>query len=158
MTNIKQNLSSKEISQRAISNARRTVLSQITNRTLRKWDSCSHRKETDPFINHLREVLDFLAEMFELGFEYGTINTHRSAISVFHKPIEVFSVRKHPKVWNLMTGVYNKRSPKPRYWLVWDTETVLRYLRSLPINTFKYKNVNIKINNATCLNVNLKMF
>ena len=32
-----------------------------------------------------------------------------------------------------MAGVYNKRSPKPRYCFVWDIETVLRYLRSLPI-------------------------
>ena len=33
-----------------------------------------------------------------------------------------------------MAGVYNKRLPKPRYCFVWDIETVLRYLRSLPIN------------------------
>ena len=72
--------------------------------------------------------------MLELGFEYSTISTHRSAISCFYKPIEGFSVRKHPKVWNLMAGVYKKRSPKPRYRLVWDIETVMRYLRSLPIN------------------------
>ena len=33
-----------------------------------------------------------------------------------------------------MTGVYNKRPPKPRYCFVWDIETNLRFLRSLPIN------------------------
>ena len=41
--------------------------------------------------------------MFELGLEYSTINTHRSAISVFHEPIEGFSVGKISKVCNLMT-------------------------------------------------------
>ena len=78
--------------------------------------------------------MDFLAEIFELGLEYSIINTHRSAISAFHEPIEGFSVGKHPKVCNLMAGVYNKRPPKPRYCFVWDVETVLRYLKSLPVN------------------------
>ena len=78
--------------------------------------------------------MDFLAELFELGFEYSNINTHISVISTFHEPIEEFAVEKHPKVCNLMTGVYNERSLKPRYCFVWDIETVLRYLRSLPIN------------------------
>ena len=59
--------------------------------------------------------------MFELGFEYSTINTHRSAISAFHEPIEGFSVGKHPKVCNLIL-------------LLWDNETVPSYLRSLPMN------------------------
>ena len=78
--------------------------------------------------------MDFLAEIFELAIEYSTINTHRSAISAFHEPMDGFSVEKHPAVCNLMADVCNKRSPEPRYCFVWDTETVLRYLRSLPIN------------------------
>ena len=73
--------------------------------------------------------------MFELGLEYSTINTHRSAISVFHEPIEGFSVGKHPKVCNLMTDVYKKRPAKPRYFFMWDIQTVSRYLRSIPWNT-----------------------
>ena len=78
--------------------------------------------------------MGFLAEMFELGFEYSTINTHRSAISVFHEPTEGFSVGKNSKVCNLMTGVYNKTPAKPIYCFVWDIQTVLRYLRSLRLN------------------------
>ena len=52
--------------------------------------------------------MDFFAEMFELGFEYSTINTHRSAISVFHEPIEGCSVGKTSKVCDLMKDVYKK--------------------------------------------------
>ena len=102
--------------------------------SLEKWVSWCYTKQTDPFGNHLREVLDFLAEIFELAIEYSTINTHRSAISAFHEPMDGFSVEKHPAVCNLMADVCNKRSPEPRYCFVWDTETVLRYLGSLPIN------------------------
>ena len=31
-----------------------------------------------------------------------------------------------------MTGIFNNRPPKPRYTLLWDTETVLNYLSKLP--------------------------
>ena len=90
--------------------------------------------------------MDFLAEIFELGFEYSTINTHRSAISTSHDPVEGFSVEKHPKISNLMVGVYNKRPPRPRYCCVWDIETVPRYLRSLPRNKLlSTKNVTFKL-------------
>ena len=98
---------------RFISNTRRTGSQSNNKLAWRKWVSCCHRKQSDSFSNHLRDVLDFLAEMFELGFEYSTINIHGSGMSVFHKPIEGFSVEKHSKVWDLMTSVYNKRPPKP---------------------------------------------
>ena len=45
-----------------------------------------------------------------------------------------FSVGKHTRVCNLVAGVYNKRPSEPRYCFVWDVETVLRYLKSLPVN------------------------
>ena len=118
MASIRQSLSSKVISKRAmdlISTARRTSSQSNYESAWRKWVGWCHRKQTDSFSNHLREVLDFLAEIFELGFEYSTINAHRSAISVFHETIEGFSVEKHPKVCNLMARVSNKRPPKPRY-------------------------------------------
>ena len=56
------------------------VLSQITNRPGESGLPGVIGKKTDPFSNHLKEVLDYLAEVFELGFEYNTLNTHRSAI------------------------------------------------------------------------------
>ena len=92
-------------------------------------------KQTDPLSNSLREVLDFFADIFVLEFEYSNINTHRSAISVFHEPIEEFSVRKSPKTCNLMTDVYKNIPAKPRYLFVWDIQTVSRYLISVVLKT-----------------------
>ena len=93
MASIRQSLSSKVISKRAIdliSNARRTGSQSNYEPAWRKRIGWCHRKQIDPFSNHLREVLDFLAEIFGLGFECSTINTHRSAISTFHEPTEGF--------------------------------------------------------------------
>ena len=72
--------------------------------------------------------------MYVCIYMYSTINSHRFAISAFYEPIEEFSVGKHPKVCNLMAGLYNKRPLNPKYCFVWNIETALRYLRSLPIN------------------------
>ena len=116
MASIRQHLSSKGISGTAISvisNAQRTGLQSNYELYWRKYVGQCHRKQTDAFSKYLGEVLVFLAELFNLGFEYSTINTYRSHISTFHEPIEEFSVGKHPKVCNLITGVYNERSPKP---------------------------------------------
>ena len=140
----------KEYTKRAInliSNARRTGYLSNYQPVWRKWINYSHRKQTDFFSNDLREMLDFASEMFASEFEYSTINTYRSAMSALHGPTERLYVGKHPKVCNLMTGAYNKRFPKPRYWFAWDIEIVLKYLRSLPMN----KNVNIKIKSLPAL-------
>ena len=93
-----------------------------------------HGKQTDPISNKLSFAPDFLEDLFHTGLEYSTINTHRSSISAFHDPIEGFSVGKHTKVCNLMTGAFNKRPPKPKYCFVCDVETVLKYLKYLPPN------------------------
>ena len=93
MAKTRQSLFSKWIPERAIDLiliARRTGSQSNCESAWRKWISWFHRKQTDSFSYHIREVLDFLAEIFELGFEYSTINTHRSAISTIHETIENF--------------------------------------------------------------------
>ena len=77
--------------------------------------------------------MDSLADIFESGFEYRAINTHRSAVSAFHELIEELPVEKRLQVCNLIANVYNKRPSKLRYCFVWDIEILLRYLTSLPI-------------------------
>ena len=39
------------------------------------------------------------------------------------------TVGKHPRVSNLLSGVFNKR---PKYTFIWDVETVLKFIRFLP--------------------------
>ena len=78
--------------------------------------------------------VNFLAFLYEKGYEYGSINSHRSAISAYHVHIDNNPIGQHPRVCTLMTGIFNNRPPKPRYTFVWDIETVLNYLSELPDN------------------------
>ena len=70
----------------------------------------------------------------EKGLECRTTGTLRSAISAFHDPIETIRVGSHPRASALMSGMFNKRLPQPKYPFIWDVETVLDFLRELPGN------------------------
>ena len=74
-------------------------------------------------------MLDFLVFLFESGYEYRTICTHRSAISALHDNIEGRPVGEHPQVNSLITGVFNSRPPQPKYNCIWDVQLVLDYLK-----------------------------
>ena len=67
--------------------------------------------------------------MFEKGYEYSTICSHRSAISAFHEKVEGFTVADHPQVSSLISGVFVKRPPQPKYNFIWDVEKVIDYIR-----------------------------
>ena len=100
-----------------------------------KWSSWCHQKQIDPFRCDLKFILNYLAELFHMGYEYRTINCHRSAISAYHSPINSVPVGKHPRICSLLnTSQFNNRPPKPRYTFIWDVDKVLIYLKTLPNN------------------------
>ena len=84
--------------------------------------------EVNPFRINLTKMLNFLASLYEKGFEYSSINFHRLAISAYHVHIDNNFIGQHPRVCTLMTLIFNNRPPKPRYTFVWDIETVLNHL------------------------------
>lgn len=135
VASFKQHLSSEGVSERAaelITSARRQGSISNYESAWGKWVSWCSQWQINPFRSDINYILDYLANLFEKGLEYNTINLHRSAISAYHEPILGISVGKHRKVCNLLTGVFNKRPPKPRYTFVWDVEIVLKYFLSLP--------------------------
>ena len=67
-----------------------------------------------PF-QHIPDALDFLAEKFQAGLKYHSLNCYRSALSSALIPIDGFHMGQHPLVVRLMKGVFNSRPPEPRY-------------------------------------------
>ena len=94
---------------------------------------CSSSK-SNPFAADLSKVLGFLAEQFQEGKQYRSLNCYRSAISSAHLPIDGFPVGKHPLVCRLLKGVFNLRPPLPRYDCTWDVTKVTSYLKDLGDN------------------------
>ena len=54
-------------------------------------------------------VFEFLSNFFSEGLEYRTISGYRSAMSVYHEKAEGILIGQHPKVCQLLSGVFNKR-------------------------------------------------
>ena len=103
------------------------------------WNKCVSwciEQDVDPVRCNVNWILDFLAFMFESGYEYRTICIHRSVISALHSNIEGRPVGEHPQVSSLITGVFNNRPPSPKYSFIWDVQLVLDYLKKeLPNNS-----------------------
>ena len=132
---LRSSLETEGISKRAvtlISSARRKGTNTHYESAWRRWTNWCDQRKVDPTRCDLKWILDFLAELFELGFEYNTIAGYRSSLSAFHEPINGVKIGEHPRVSSLLTGIFNTKPPKAKYNFVWDIDVVLKYLISLP--------------------------
>lgn len=76
------------------------------------------------------QVLDFLTMLYaRLG--YSAMNTARSALSSFVILPGGHTLGSHTFIARFMKGVFNLKTPKPHYDVVWDVKLVLDYLRQL---------------------------
>ena len=130
----RENLESEGVSKLAatlITNSRRSGLISNYQSAWRKWASWCYEREVNPFQNNIIEISKFLAFFYGKGYEYGSINSHRPAISAYHVNIDNYPIGQHPRVCTLITSIFNNRPTKPKYIFVWDIETVFNYLSKL---------------------------
>ena len=79
-------------------------------------------------------MVNFLAQLFEQGYQYRSLNAYHSAISSVHEKVDGYEVGQHPLVSRLLKGVFHQRPPQPRYSETWDVNVVTTYLESLGEN------------------------
>ena len=96
-----------------------------------QWCGWCHQRQIDPFCSTVASIADYLTEMFNKGRCYRTINSHRSAISAFHKPIEGCKAGQHELVCKVLNACFNARPPQPRYVVMWDVDRVLNHICTL---------------------------
>ena len=137
MEGLRQRFRSREIPVNAISlimSSWRSKTNANYNSAWKKWEVWCKQRGAHPFSADVSSILGFLADQFEDGKQYRSLNCYRSALSSTHLPIEGFPIGQHPLVVRLMKGAYNQRPPKPRYDHTWDVTQMLTYLRSLGSN------------------------
>ena len=66
----------------------------------------------DPISASLRNILSFLADCFDDGLQYRSLNVLRSALSSSYPRIDGYEVGQHSYVLNLMKSILNNRPPK----------------------------------------------
>lgn len=87
-------------------------------------------------------VLDFLSQCFEQGASYGTLNNHRSALSL----ISVNNVGQDDLVKRFFKGIFRIKPVFPKYSTTWDPSVVLEYLsRFYPNNTLSLEILSKKL-------------
>ena len=99
-----------------------------------KWASWCSERGSDPISGDVSEVVNFLAHLFQEGYQYRSLNAYRSAISSVHDKVDGVSVGQHPLVARILKGAFNERPPQPRYSQTWDVNKITTYLNSLGDN------------------------
>lgn len=90
------------------------------------WEYCRARR-LDPFDIQINYLLDFLAECFKKGSTYGSLNNHRSALSLISRN----KVGQDERVKRFLRGVFKLKPSFPRYTTTWDPNIILNYLAGM---------------------------
>ena len=115
------------------------------NTVWKRWCGWCKERQADIIQASINDVVNFLADCFADGRSYNTINTYRSALSSTLCNINNVAVGSHPLVTRLLKGVYNLRTPSPRYSSTWDVTKVTGYLKTLyPLDQLSLKSLTLK--------------
>lgn len=115
-----------------------TTLKSISESTLKQyntsyqawWNYCT-QNNVDPFVGDVSVILLFMQDEFQNKMaKYGTLNQHRSALSL----IFTGETGKDILIRRFLKGVFRLRPPKPRYNVTWDPRIVINYIDSLGSN------------------------
>lgn len=82
----------------------------------------------DPISRNVIEGIHFLAELYDDGLSYSSINTARSALSTLMQLQDGENFGSNSLVSRFMKGVFAQRPALPRYKEIWDVSVVLRYI------------------------------
>ena len=95
----------------------------------RKWARWCLEQKIVLFQATVKDIIEYLTFIFNYGDKYRKINLHRSGISAFYEYIDGLPVGKHPRIYSLVSGVFNARPLKPKYMFLWDVKQVLDLLK-----------------------------
>lgn len=108
-------------------------MASLSSNTLKQYDVCIKRwynycnsQKIDLYQPTISSILDFLTKIFNNGSQYGTINSHRSALSLI-----LGNIMDNVLISRYCKGVYRLRPALPKYNITWDVGVVLEYLGSL---------------------------
>ena len=110
------------------------------------WNSWCCERNVDPIQAPVEQVANFLAELYNKGYAYSSINSYRSAISACHFGMNGTPIGQHSVICRLMGGIFNERPIQPRYTCTWDVDTVLKFLNSKEDNEkLSLKDLTLKV-------------
>lgn len=109
---------------------------------IRRWVLFCENNHTDIYEASIPQVIYFLTELFNCGLQYGSLNSHRSALSL----ILGSRVGSDDRITRLFRGFYRLRPPTPKYDITWDPSIVLDFLSKwYPNDTLSLEQLSKKV-------------
>ncbi|XP_063859168.1 uncharacterized protein LOC135100135 [Scylla paramamosain] len=113
---------------------------------VQRWSLFCGRRNVDPTSPTVGHIVNFLTETFDRGVGYECVNTARGALSSLGIVVDGCRAGNHPLVIRFMRGVFNLRTPQPRYTDTWDVQPVFEKLRSMfPLHALTLKELTLKL-------------
>ena len=90
--------------------------------------------------------INFLAELYQPGIGYSTLNAARCALSTIWFTSEPHTFGQYTLVCRFIKGIFECRPSLPRYQETWDVTVVLEYLAKLgPPEKLSVQNLTLKV-------------
>jgi hypothetical protein len=115
-----------------VSRSIRKSTNKVYEGRFREFQRWCQERDTDPFDTSVQTIANFLGSLFRKDLSYSTICGYRSAISMFHNPIDGAKVGENKLLIKLLRGVFNRRPPKKAEIPIWDLAVVLKGLTQAP--------------------------
>ena len=116
MAHLRESFESRGISSQAsdlLLSSWRSKTQSNYNSLFTKWTDWCHQWDRNPLVGPVEDVANFLANLYEKGYQYRSLNAYRSAISSVHAEVDGQPVGQHPLITRLLKGVFNERPPPP---------------------------------------------
>lgn len=123
-----------------LSSISKNTLSQYTSSLKLWWEFC-HKNRIDVFNFNASSLLEFLTDCFKDGASYGTLNNHRSAISL----ISTNTLSGDLRLKRFFRGIFRIKPTFPRYAFTWDPSIVLNYLESFDNDSINLEQITKKL-------------
>lgn len=110
--------------------------------TYRLWWRFCRDNSNDPHVGSLSSIMIFLTERFHKGDTYGSLNSHRSALSLLLGN----NLTLDDQIKRLLKGAYKLRPALPKYTNTWDPQIVLNYVANwMPNVELSLENITKKL-------------
>ncbi|KAL9962673.1 hypothetical protein ACROYT_G031795 [Oculina patagonica] len=102
------------------------------NTYLSRWLLFCQEKHMNMNQATVNDGLEFLTSLYRQGLGYSAINTARSALSSVITLGGKTTFGEHPLVTRFLKGIFELKPSLPRYTVIWDVGTVLKFLQTFP--------------------------
>ena len=101
------------------------------NSLFHKWEYWGAPRHRNPISSPIVVISNFLADLYQEGYSFSSLNLYRSAISSIYEHIDGIPVGQHPLVARILKEACNLCPPTPRYSNTWKVSTVVVWLGSI---------------------------